>query len=127
MVRAMGINVGRVFTLTFGLGVALAALGGVVAAPSIGVSPGMGSLVLLLALVAMAVGGLTSFPGTAIGALLVGIIQQLVIRLGQIGIPLPGLEEPFKPSPTLVPVSVIFLMVVVLLSTPGGLFGKSEQ
>jgi branched-chain amino acid transport system permease protein len=126
MVRAMGINVGRVFTLTFGLGVALASLGGVIAAPSIGISPAMGALFLLLALVAMAVGGLTSFPGTALGALLVGVIQQLVIRYGQIGIPIPGFEDPFKPSPALVPASVILLMIVVLLASPGGLVGRSE-
>ena len=127
MVQAMGINVRRVFTLTFALGVALAALGGVVAAPSIGLSTGMGGLFLLLALIAMAIGGLTSFPGAAVGALIVGVVQQLVIKFGQIGINLPWLEEPFKPSPALVPASVILIMVVVLLVLPGGLLGKSDQ
>jgi branched-chain amino acid transport system permease protein len=99
----------------------------VIAAPSIGLSTGMGSLFLLLALIAMAVGGLTSFPGAAVGAVLIGVFQQLVIKFGQVGIPIPGLAEPFRPSPALVPASVILLMVVVLLVLPGGLLGRSES
>ncbi|MEN8233823.1 MAG: hypothetical protein ABFR89_02730 [Actinomycetota bacterium] len=126
MVEALGINVRRVFTITFGLGVALAALGGVVAGPALGLSTGMGASVLLLALIAMAIGGLTSFPGAAAGAVIVGVMQQLMIRFGSVGIPIPGLAEPFKPSPALVPVSVILLMVVVLLVLPNGLFGREE-
>lgn len=127
MVQALGINVQRVFTIAFGIGVSLAALGGIIAAPSIGLSTDMGGRVLLLALIAMAVGGLTSFPGTAAGALLVGILQQLIIKYGSVGIPLPFLDEPWKPSPPLVPVSTILLMVVVLLVLPQGLFGREES
>ncbi len=126
MVEALGVNVRKVFTTVFGLGVGLAAFGGVIAAPALGLSSEMGSRVLLLALIAMAVGGLTSFPGAAAGAVLVGLLQQFVIKLGSSGIPLPWLDEPFKPSPSLVPVSVITLMIVVLLVTPQGLFGREE-
>lgn len=126
MVEALGVNVRRVFTTVFGLGVGLAAFGGVIAAPALGLSTEMGSRVLLLALIAMAVGGLTSFPGAAAGAILVGLLQQFVIKLGSTGIPLPWLDEPFKPSPSLVPVSVIVLMIVVLLVAPQGLFGREE-
>lgn len=126
MVEALGVNVRKVFTIVFGLGVGLAAFGGVIAAPALGLSSEMGSRVLLLALIAMAVGGLTSFPGAAAGAVLVGLLQQFVIKLGSSGIPLPWLDEPFKPSPSLVPVSVITLMIVVLLITPQGLFGREE-
>jgi branched-chain amino acid transport system permease protein len=126
MVEALGINVRRVFTITFGLGVALAGLGGVVAGPALGLNTGMGASVLLLALIAMAIGGLTSFPGAAVGAVVVGVVQQLMIKFGSVGIPIPGVEEPFKPSPALVPVSVILLMVVVLLVLPHGLFGREE-
>jgi branched-chain amino acid transport system permease protein len=86
----------------------------------------MGASVLLLALIAMAIGGLTSFPGAAVGAVVVGVVQQLMIKFGSVGIPIPGVEEPFKPSPALVPVSVILLMVVVLLVLPHGLFGREE-
>ncbi len=126
MVEALGVNVRRVFTMVFAIGVGLAAFGGVIAAPALGLSTGMGSRVLLLALIAMAVGGLTSFPGAAAGAVLVGLLQQFVIKAGSTGIPLPWSDLPFKPSPSLVPVSVILLMIVVLLVTPEGLFGREE-
>ncbi|MCA9938482.1 MAG: hypothetical protein KC418_07570 [Anaerolineales bacterium] len=126
MVEALGINVRRVFTLVFALGVSLAALGGVLAAPSIGLSNDMGTRLLLLALIALAIGGLTSFPGAAAGALLVGLMQQFIIKYGQIGIHLPFLSEPFKPSPPLVPASTVLLMVIILLVLPNGLFGRSE-
>ncbi len=126
MVEALGINVRRVFTQVFGLGVGLAALGGVLAAPSIGLANDMGTRLLLLALIAMAIGGLTSFPGAAAGAILVGLMQQFIIKYGQIGIHLPFLAEPFKPSPPLVPASTVLLMVIILLILPQGLFGRSE-
>jgi branched-chain amino acid transport system permease protein len=127
MVQALGVNVRRVFTQVFALGTGLAALGGVLAAPSIGLDTGMGAVFLLGAIVALAVGGLTSFGGAAAGALLVSLLQQIIIRFGQSGITLPFMSEPFKPSPTLVPAAAILLMVVVLLVLPNGLFGRSEQ
>lgn len=127
MVEALGINVRRVFTLVFAIGSGLAALGGTLAAPSIGLSTTMGSLLLLQALIALAIGGLTSFPGAAAGALLVGLLQQFIIRFGQTGIDLPFVTEPFKPSPTVVPAATVLLMVIVLLVLPNGLFGRSER
>ncbi len=126
MVEALGINVRRVFTLVFGLGVGLAALGGVLAAPSMGLSEAMGVNLLLSALIALAIGGLTSYPGAAAGSVLVGLLQQFIIKYGQIGINLPFLDEPFKPTPPLVPASVVLLMVIVLLVMPQGLFGRKE-
>jgi branched-chain amino acid transport system permease protein len=126
MVEALGINVRQVFTFVFGLGVGLAALGGVLAGPSIGLSSDMGTRLLLLALIALAIGGLTSFPGAAAGAVLVGLLQQFIIKYGQIGINLPFLAEPFKPSPPLVPASTVLLMVIILLVLPNGLFGRNE-
>ena len=126
MVEALGINVRQVFTFVFALGVGLAALGGILAAPSIGLSNDMGTRLLLSALIALAIGGLTSFPGAAAGAILVGLLQQFIIKYGQIGINLPFLAEPFKPSPPLVPASTVLLMVIILLILPGGLFGRNE-
>jgi len=126
MVEALGINVRRVFTQVFALGVGLAALGGVLAAPSIGLSNLMGESFLLNALIALAIGGLTSYPGAALGSLLVGLLQQFIIKYGQIGIPIPFTEIVFKPSPPLVPASTILLMVIVLLILPNGLLGKKE-
>ena len=126
MVEALGINVRQVFTFVFALGASLAALGGIVAAPSMGLSPLMGESLLLSALIALAIGGLTSFPGAAAGSVLVGLLQQFIIRYGQIGINLPFLEEPFKPTPPLVPASTVLLMVIILLILPQGLFGRRE-
>jgi branched-chain amino acid transport system permease protein len=126
MVEALGINVRQVFTMVFALGVALAALGGVLAAPSMGLSSAMGTQFLLLALIALAIGGLTSYPGAAAGAVLVGVLQQFIIKYGQIGINLPFLAEPFKPSPPLVPASTVLLMVIILLLLPNGLFGRED-
>lgn len=127
MVEALGINVRQVFTFVFALGFGLAALGGVLAGPSLGLSTDMGTRLLLLALIALAIGGLTSFPGAAAGAILVGLLQQFIIKYGQLGIPLPFLEEPFKPSPPLVPAATVLLMVVILLVLPNGLFGRNES
>ncbi len=126
MVEALGTNVRRVFTFVFALGVGLAALGGVLAAPFMGVSDSMGESLLLSALIALAIGGLTSFPGAAAGSVLVGLMQQFIVKYGQIGISLPFLSQQFKPSPPLVPASTVLLMVIVLLVMPQGLFGRKE-
>jgi branched-chain amino acid transport system permease protein len=126
MVEALGINVRRVFTMVFALGVGLATLGGVIAGPSMGLSSGMGESLLLKALIALAIGGLTSFPGAAAGSLLVGLMEQFIIKYGAIGINIPFLAEPFKPTPPLVPASTVLLMVIVLLALPNGLFGRNE-
>jgi branched-chain amino acid transport system permease protein len=126
MVEALGINVRSVFTLVFAIGVGLATFGGALAAPSTGLSNAMGESLLLAALIALAIGGLTSYPGAALGALLVGLIQMFVIKYGQIGITIPFTHIVFKPTPPIVPASTVLLMVIVLLILPGGLLGKRE-
>jgi branched-chain amino acid transport system permease protein len=126
MVEALGINVRRVFTMVFALGVGLAALGGALAAPSMGLSNSMGEALFLSALIALAIGGLTNYPGAALGAILVGLLQQFTIKYGQIGIPLPFTDAVFKPTPPLVPASTVLLMVIILLIMPNGLLGKKE-
>lgn len=126
MVEALGINVRRVFTFVFALGVGLATLGGALAGPSMGISTAMGDSLLLNALIALAIGGLTSYPGAAVGSLLLGLMQQFIIKYGQIGIQLPFLSEPFKPTPPLVPASTVLLMVIILLVLPHGLLGRKE-
>jgi len=126
MVEALGINVRRVFTLVFALGVGLAALGGALAAPSMGLSNAMGESLLLNALIALAIGGLTSYPGAALGSILVGLMQQFIIKYGAIGIPIPFTDTVFKPTPPLVPASTVLLMVIILLIMPNGLLGKKE-
>jgi branched-chain amino acid transport system permease protein len=126
MVEALGINVRRVFTMVFALGVGLAAMGGPRRAFDGPGNHAMGDTLLINALIALAIGGLTSFPGAAAGSLLVGLLQQFIIKYGQIGIQLPFMENAFKPTPPLVPASTVLLMVVVLLVLPHGLFGRKE-
>ena len=65
MVKALGINVQQIFTIVFALGVGLAALGGVVGAPSTGLTTTLGDSLTINMLVALAIGGLTSYPGAA--------------------------------------------------------------
>jgi branched-chain amino acid transport system permease protein len=126
MVEALGINVRQVFTLVFGLGVSIAAMGGIISGPSTGLSDLMGGDLLLGALVALAVGGLTSYPGAAVGSVLVGLVQQFMIKYGQIGINLPFLDEPFKPTPPLIPASTVLMMIIILVIMPHGLLGRKE-
>ncbi len=126
MVEALGINVRRVFTMVFALGVGLAALGGVLAAPSLGLSNTMGESFLLNALIALAIGGLTSYPGAALGSVLVGLLQQFIIKYGQTGIAIPFTDIVLKPTPPIVPASTVLLMVIILLILPNGLLGKKE-
>jgi len=126
MVEALGINVRRVFTQVFALGVGLSTLGGILAAPSVGLSNSMGESFFLNALIALAIGGLTSYPGAALGSLLVGLLQQFIIKYGQIGIPIPFTEIVLKPTPPIVPASTILLMVIVLLILPNGLLGRKD-
>lgn len=77
---AMGINVSRVFVVTFVIGSALGALAGGLTAPALSVSPGIGIEVIILAFAVVVIGGLGSVGGAAIGALLVGIFRALAVH-----------------------------------------------
>jgi branched-chain amino acid transport system permease protein len=110
MVEALGINVKRAFTLTFGLGTALAALGGAAAVPWLAATPEMGASWLFISLVVTVVGGLGSFKGSFYGSLLIGVLHQL--------------SEYFFPQLTFV---IDFVtMTAVLLIRPEGLFGERK-
>ena len=110
MVQALGINVRRVFTLVFGLGAALAALGGVVAGPLIGLYPQMGLDYQLSAFIVVVLGGLGSFAGSAVGSVLVGLSQSFV------GYYFPQGAMALN----------VVLMAAVLLIRPEGLFGTRK-
>ncbi len=114
MVQALGINVRRVFTLVFMLGTAVAALGGMTAAPFLGAYPGMGGDFLLTAVIVIVIGGMSSFEGTAIASLLVGLTRATAEQIS-----LAYLNTPIMAS-----VSILIFMVVVLLVRPIGLFGR---
>ncbi len=126
MVQALGINVRQVFTFVFALGSGLAALGGVVAAPFLGVYPAMGSSFLLQAFIAVVIGGMGSYPGAAIGTLLLGLARAFGDHFVASGIDLPFLETTLKGSPAIAKASTVLIMAIVLLVRPAGIFGKKE-
>jgi branched-chain amino acid transport system permease protein len=125
-VQALGINVRRVFTLVFALGAGLAALGGVAAAPFIGVNPGIGQEFQLQAFIAVVIGGMGSYTGAALGALLVGLARAFGDQIVLSGVQLPGMAEAIKFSPSIARASTVLIMALVLLLRPNGLFGKKD-
>ena len=109
LVRAFGINVPRMITLTYGFGVALAALAGVMAAPIYNVSPQMGANLIIVVFAVVVIGGMGSIMGAIVTGFALGIIE--------------GLTKVFFPEASN---TVIFIiMAVVLLIRPAGLFGRS--
>jgi branched-chain amino acid transport system permease protein len=126
MVQALGINVRQVFTFVFALGSALAALGGVVAAPFLGVYPAVGSQFLLQSFIAVVIGGMGSYPGAAIGTLILGLARAFGDHFVAAGIQLPFQDVVLKGSPALAKASTVLIMAIVLLIRPAGIFGKKE-
>src|SRR5256886_9408980 len=78
MAAALGINIRRVFTLTFAAGTGLAGLGGALMTPVRGLLPTMGIDILPFAFVVVVLGGLGSLPGAILAGLLVGVVQSLM-------------------------------------------------
>jgi branched-chain amino acid transport system permease protein len=109
LVRAFGINVPRMVTLTYGFGVGLAALAGVMAAPIYNVSPQMGSDLIIVVFAVVVIGGMGSILGAIVTGFVLGIVE--------------GLTKVFFPEASSTVIFVI--MVIVLLVRPAGLFGRS--
>ncbi len=126
MVEALGINVRRVFTLVFAIGAGLAGLGGVVAAPFLGVYPGMAMEFLLQAFIVVVIGGLGSIPGAVVGALLVGLARAYGDHIVLAGIQLPGMTDAISGSPAIARASTVLIMAIVLFLKPTGVFGKKD-
>jgi branched-chain amino acid transport system permease protein len=109
LARAFGINVPRMVTLTYGFGVGLAALAGVMAAPIYNVSPQMGSDLIIVVFAVVVIGGMGSIMGAILTGFALGIVE--------------GLTKVFFPEASN---TVIFaIMIIVLLLRPAGLFGRS--
>jgi branched-chain amino acid transport system permease protein len=107
--RGLGINVPLLFTLIFALGAFLAALGGVLGGPIVGVYPGADFEVLLLGFVVVIIGGLGSLKGALVGGLLVGLLDNF----GKSFFPEFALFTIFVP------------MVAILAIRPTGIFGRT--
>ena len=109
LVRAFGINVPRMITLTYGFGVGLAALAGVMAAPIYNVSPQMGSDLIIVVFAVVVIGGMRSIMGAIVTGFGLGVIE--------------GLTKVFFPEASNTVIFVI--MAIVLLIRPAGLFGRT--
>lgn len=107
---SMGVNVSRIYTLAFGTGIFLAALGGALTAPMISVQPGISVGVIILSFAVVIIGGLGSIPGAAIGALIVGVARSAAVHM------LP-MAELF---------SIYLVMAIVLMFRPEGLFQRIQ-
>ena len=109
MVRALGIDLGRVWLVVFGIGTALAGLAGILAGPMRGAYAEMGVTMVIESFVVIVVGGMGSLLGAVVAGLLIG---QVV-----------GLTTLFVPK--LAEIMVFVVMAVVLLVRPSGLFGEA--
>jgi branched-chain amino acid transport system permease protein len=110
LVQAMGVNVPRMITLTYGFGVGLAALAGVLAAPAYQVNPTMGSNLIIVVFAVVVIGGMGSILGSILTGFGLGIIE--------------GLTKVFYPEASSTVIFVI--MAIVLMLKPAGLFGKQK-
>lgn len=116
MVEALGINVKRVFTFVFALGVAMAALGGIGAGPFLPIQPEMGDQYQMQGFITVVIGGMGSYVGAFIGAIILGMGRAFgdyfALKLSL--------------SPAIAEASTVIIMIIVLLIRPQGLFGKKE-
>lgn len=112
MVRALGIDVARSFTLVFSIGGLLAGIGGALGAVYFnGISPSLGTAQLIFAFIVVVIGGLGSVPGTALASVLVALTQVFVNNYGATGMG---------------SISVVVLLAAVLLVRPQGLLGRVQ-
>jgi len=110
LVQSFGVNVPRMITLTYGFGVGLAALAGVMAAPIYQVNPLMGADLIIVVFAVVVIGGMGSIMGSIVTGFLLGIVE--------------GLTKVFYPEASNTVIFVI--MVIVLILRPAGLFGRER-
>ena len=125
MVGALGIDIGLLFTLVFGLGAVFAALAGLMAAPILSIKIGMGDDILILAFVIIVIGGIGSIKGAFVAAMIVGQID--IIGRAYV----PDLLKTFlsaatasSAAPAISQMLIYVLMAAVLVWRPTGLFGQ---
>ena len=110
MAQACGIDVRRVFLVTFLVGSVLGALGGAATAPMISVSRGLGVDVIVLAFAVVVIGGMGSIPGAFLGAGVIGLSRAAAVHL------LPQAEV----------FAIYLIMTLVLIVRPFGLLGRAQ-
>ncbi len=137
LLRAFGVNVPLMITLTYGFGVTLAAFAGVLAAPIFNVNPVMGSNLIIVVFAVVVVGGMGSVLGSIVTGIALGLIEGIVKSgmianlLGNLFDPVPVLRSLVYPvkllfSPEASAVTIFVIMAIVLLLRPAGLFGRER-
>ena len=109
IVRVLGVNVSKVWLIVFGMGTAIAAIAGLLAAPLQGVIPEMGGTILAEAFVVTVVGGMGSLLGAVLAGILVGVVVSMTSLF----------------APEMAKVAIFALMALVLLIRPQGFFGRA--
>jgi len=110
LVQSFGVNVPRMITLTYGFGVGLAALAGVMAAPIYQVNPLMGADLIIVVFAVVVIGGMGSILGSVLTGFMLGVVE--------------GLTKVFYPEASNTVIFVV--MVIVLILRPAGLFGRER-
>ena len=123
MVRALGVRIGLLYTLVFGLGALLAGLAGAMVGPLLSVQVGMGDRILISTFVVIVIGGIGSIRGALAGALLVGMVDTLaraylptLLKIVMVATEADGLGAGLSSMASMI------LMAVVLIVRPRGLF-----
>jgi branched-chain amino acid transport system permease protein len=109
MVRALGVDIGRIWFIVFGIGTGLAGLAGILAGPMRGAYAEMGVTIIIESFVVVVVGGMGSLPGAILAGLLIGQVVSLTTFF----------------APKLAEIVVFVFMALVLLVRPSGLFGEA--
>ena len=125
MIRVLGINISRLYTIVFAMGAALAGLAGALIGAIQSVEVGMGEPVLILAFVVIVIGGIGSIKGALIGALLIGVLDTMARLFLPIFFELiMETSQALSLGSSLASMSAYLLMALVLIFRPTGLFGK---
>jgi branched-chain amino acid transport system permease protein len=123
MVSALGVDIGRLFRLVFGVGAMMAGFAGVLAAPLVSVEPGMGDNLLILAFVVIVIGGVGSIRGAFVAAIVVGLVdtlgRELITALAKAVLSGPQAD---LLGPALASMLIYLVMAGVLAIRPAGLF-----
>ena len=123
MVSALGVDIGRLFRLVFGVGAMLAGFAGVLAAPLVSVEPGMGENLLILAFVVIVIGGIGSIRGAFVAAVIVGLVDTLGRALiTDLAKALLSGPTSARVGPALASMLIYLVMALVLAVRPAGLF-----
>ena len=126
MIRVLGINISRLYTIVFAMGAALAGLAGALIGAIQSVEVGMGEPVLILAFVVIVIGGIGSIKGALIGALLIGVLDTMARLFLPIFFELiMETSQALSLGSSLASMSAYVLMALVLIFRPTGLFGKN--